>query len=138
MMLAAGAWFLHHGPRRGRAHRHGHAESLQAVEGGRMRHAAGRRHAGGRLVGDRAERRRDVASLRVGRRLLERAQLVLARVVGLVLAREVEAAFAAVAVMGALVPAKMDSSVLVFSCRLALPFLRLRSLMLCLVCGGLD
>lgn len=59
-----------------------------------MRHAV----AGGRsvAVGKGVERVGDVASLRVGRRLLEGSELVLARVLLLVFAREREAALATV------------------------------------------
>lgn len=78
-------------------HGHGHAQRLQRVE---SRHAGGGNPHGRRCraVDSRVERVGHVARLRRGRGVIERAELVLARVFLLLLAREVEAlaAFAAI------------------------------------------
>lgn len=74
--------------------------SLRAGHGG-----GGSSHGGRCTVGDRVQRGRNVAGVRVGRRIAKGAEVVLARVFLLVFAREVQAVAAIAAVMGALVSA---------------------------------
>src|SRR6185437_1142997 len=80
-----------HGLRR--RHRHGHAKRLEAVESGLGHGNSSRKSdiAGGRsAVCNRVERGRDIARFRGGRRLLKRAELILARVFFLILTGQVE------------------------------------------------
>ena len=88
------------------AHRHRHAQRLQAIESLRMRHRRRRR-----AIGHRVKGCGDVGVLRARRGFLEGTEVVLTRVLLLVFAREVKAAFGAIAtIVGSLVSTRTPVS----------------------------
>jgi len=88
------------------AERHGHAERLQAVK--RLR----RGHAGREIIGNAVKRSSNVGVLGIGGRLLEGAELVLAREIFLLLTGVIDGAIRAIAtVMRPLVPREVNTLV---------------------------